>query len=57
MKTRVFAEQMEKGVLWQVVQQNPVTNERFIVKRDLPNQEAREFAEKMQAAIDKDKEN
>lgn len=56
MKTRVFAEQMEKGVLWQVVQQNPVTNERFIVKQDLPKQEAREFAEKMQAAIDKDKE-
>lgn len=53
MKNRIFAEEMEKSVLWQVVQQNPVTNERFIVKQDLSQQEARDFAAQMQAAVDK----
>lgn len=51
MKNRVFAEEMERSVLWQVVQQNLVTDERFIVQKDMPKQEARLFAEQMQAAI------
>ena len=57
MKNRVFAEEMEKSVLWQVVQQNLVTNERFIVKKGMSKQEVRAFAEQMQAAIDKAEDN
>ncbi|MBK9214794.1 MAG: hypothetical protein IPM59_04225 [Chloracidobacterium sp.] len=57
MKNRVFAEEMEKSVLWQVVHQNPATDERFIVKKDMAKQEARDFAQQMQAAINKSDEN
>lgn len=54
MNNRVFAERMEKSILWQVVQQNTTTNERYIVKDKLQEQEARNFASDMQRAIDND---
>lgn len=54
MNNRIFAERMKNGVLWQVVQQNTVTNERYIVKDKLQEQEARDFASDMQRAIEND---
>lgn len=52
MSNRIFAEQMEKSNLWQVVQQNTTSNERFIVKDKMQEQDARELASSMQRAND-----
>lgn len=55
MNNRVFVERMENSYLWQVVQQNTVTNERYIVKDRLQEQVARKLAEDMQRAIDNER--